>query len=194
MCHEFLAASGYSTCSKCNHIMCSYCQGSIEMDMSMYCLLCAASESLIPELDSPAAEGIENKRRILIEVHDFSGADELDSDEVEDVLDLMRFMKSFKDMECTVPFPLYPSDAMFGNDMLKWNEVVEINFADGGSFIADGSVDQMLIPRILKLFAEVTKFANKDERHTEWKKDSAIFDAVPKMLIDFAQKSRVDSG
>ncbi len=121
VCHEFLVASGYSTCSKCNHIMCSYCQGSSGMDMSMFCLLCDATESLIPELDSPAAESIENKRRILIEICDFSGADELDSDEVEDVLDLMRFMKSFKDMECTVPFPLYPSDAMFGNDMLKWN-------------------------------------------------------------------------
>lgn len=51
----------------------------------------------------------------------------------------------------------------------------------------------MLIPRSLKFFAEIKKIASKDEGHTEWKKDTAIFDAVPKMLIDFAKKSQVES-
>ena len=51
-----------------------------------------------------------------------------------------------------------------------------------------------LAPSILKLFAATVKFASPNEKHTEWKKDSAIYNAVPKILIGFASKSRVDSG
>ena len=72
--------------------------------------------------------------------------------------------------------------------------MLKIYFADGGSFIADGSVDQMSIPRILKFFATIAKFASKDESHTEWKKDNIIFDAMPKMRINFTRKSCIDSG
>jgi hypothetical protein len=60
------------------------------MDTSLYCLLSAATESPIPELNSSAAGTIESKPKTLIQAHDFSGADELDSDEVEDVLDFMN--------------------------------------------------------------------------------------------------------
>ena len=44
------------------------------------------------------------------------------------------------------------------------------------------------------MFAGVVTFASADEKHTEWKRDNAIFDSLPKLLINFATKSRADSG
>jgi hypothetical protein len=44
---------------------------------------------------------------------------------------------------------------------MKWREIVEINFLDGGSFIADKCIEQKLIPRFFKFFAKITKFASK---------------------------------
>ena len=78
--------------------------------------------------------------------------------------------------------------------MSAWEDIAEINFSQGGSFIADGSINERLIPRVLKLFAGITTFVSTDEKHTNWKKDAAIYDSLPKLLIDFSGKSCTDSG
>ena len=52
---------------------------------------------------------------------------------------------------------------------MKWNDKVEINFSDGGSFIAGESIYSKLIAIILTFFAKITKFTTKDEMHIEWK-------------------------
>jgi len=66
VCHEILATSGYLSCSKCHHDVCSFCQGSIGMDTCLCCFVCAATESLIPEMNLPTTDMIESKQKILI--------------------------------------------------------------------------------------------------------------------------------
>jgi len=192
--HNFLAACGHGTCAKCKHDVCTYCQATIGMDTNTYCLLCSATESLVPEIGSEAAESIDARRTRLINVHQFAGADNLDSDEVEDVLEVMDFLRDYRAQGSTVPFPLYKTEEMEATTSSKWEEIAEIDFSNGGAFLADGSINQKHIPGILKFFAAVATFASPDEKHTDWKKDGEIYDALPKLLIDFAAKSRVDSG
>ena len=192
--HNFLAACGHGKCAKCKHDLCTYCETTIGMDTNTYCLLCGATESLVPEIATEAAKSVDDRRNRLIDVHQFSGANDLDSDEVEDVLEMMDFLRDYRERGDTVPFPLYKTEEMEAPTTAKWEEIAEIDFSNGGAFIADGSIDQKHIPGILKFFAAVVTFASPDEKHTEWKKDSAIYDALPKLLIDFAAKSRVDSG
>lgn len=193
--HNFLAACGHGKCAKCNHDVCPYCQTTIGTDTSTYCLLCGATESLVPEIGTGAAESIDARRTRLTDVHQFTDANNLDSDEVEDVLEMMDFLRDYREQGEKVPFPLYNTAEMEAQTTAKWEEIAEINFSNGGAFLADGTIDQKHIPAILKFFAAVATFAPPDEKHTEWKNgDSAIYDALPKLLIDFAAKSRVDSG
>jgi hypothetical protein len=69
--HNFLAAAGYGNCAKCKHNICMHCQTKIGMDQSTYCLLCGATESLVPDRSTEAATPIESLRRILIDKHSF---------------------------------------------------------------------------------------------------------------------------
>mmetsp|Transcript_5746 Transcript_5746/g.10888 ORF Transcript_5746/g.10888 Transcript_5746/m.10888 type:complete len:245 (+) Transcript_5746:993-1727(+) len=192
--HNFLAACGHGKCTKCGHVVCTYCQiTTTENTMATYCLLCGATESLVPEIGTEAAVSIDSRRQRLVDDHQFTGANDLDSDEVEDVLELMDFIKEYRAQGEAVPFPVYKTAEMEGSTT-KWEEIAEINFADGGAFIADGTIDQKYIPHILEFFAAIVTFSLPDEKHTMWKIDSAIYDALPKLLIDFAAKVRVDSG
>lgn len=45
---------------------------------------------------------------------------------------------------------------------------------------------------ILELFASLVRF--ESGKKTEWIKDPAIYDSLPSLFINFASKSRVDSG
>ena len=190
--HNFLAAGGSGTCAKCNNVVCTFCQITIGENKRIHCLTCGASEQLVPDSGAHAAEPIESKRNRLLQEYHFSEANNLTSDEVEDALELLDFIRDFRAQGQTVPFPLYPSKEMSGGSD-KMIDIAEI-LLNGGQFLGDSSITEKHIPGILELFAAVVTFALPNERHTKWKKDSAIYDSLPKILIDFASKSRVDSG
>ncbi len=82
-----------------------------------------------------------------------------------------------------------------GCDMTKeefWTEFADVNFSEGASFIGDPDLDPQYIPGILGFFASLVQFESKKRTHHV--KDSAIYDAMPELLINFAEKSRVASG
>lgn len=192
--HNFLAACGHSLCGKCNHVICTHCQMTIDMNGTrIFCLLCGATELLVPDIGTEAAISIDIQRQRLLGVHQFTGANDLDSDEVEDVLEMMDFLRDYRAQVDTVQFPLYKTAEM-ETMTTKWEDVAEIDFSGGGAFIADGTINQRHIPHILHFFAAVATFSLPDEKHTQWQKDKAIYDALPKLIIDFAGNARVDSG
>ena len=45
---------------------------------------------------------------------------------------------------------------------------------------------------ILDLFASFARYEKK--KLTDWLKDVSVYDALPKMIIDFSKNSRIDSG
>ena len=192
--HSFLAACGHDKCAKCNCIVCPFCQITVGVDNSaMYCLMCGATEQFVPEMGTKSAEPVGEKRNRLQQQYKFSDANNLTSDEVEDALERLDFVRGFRAQGEKVPFPLYPSKEMDGIAS-KWKEITEIHLPNGGSFLGDGSIEQNMVPRILAFFAAAVTFAPPETKHTKWARDSAIYDALPTMVIDFASKSRVDSG
>ena len=93
-----------------------------------------------------------------------------------------------------VPFTLYASNKIDSIEKTEWEEITEINFSNGGAFIADGSIQGKHVPAIIRFFTGLITFASNNDKFTKWKKDSAIHDSLPKVLIKFASQSRADSG
>ena len=67
-----------------------------------------------------------------------------------------------------------------------------IEFSEGAAFIGDPELDPQHIPGIIEFFALLVRFDT--HKRTNHQKDSAVYDAIPEMFIEFAKKSRVDSG
>eukprot|EP00956_Cyclotella_meneghiniana_P046014 scaffold395384_cov149-Cyclotella_meneghiniana.AAC.1 len=69
---------------------------------------------------------------------------------------------------------------------------MDIDLADGGSFINDPDLDSKHLPGILRFFGSLVRFVSA--KRTDHVKDSPIYDAMPEMLILIAEKCRIDSG
>ena len=143
--HDFLAADGSSACAKCNNIVCCFCQITVGVgeDKRTYCLTCGATEQLVPKFGTNAAEPIESKRNRLQQEYHFSNANNLTSDEVEDALERLDFVRNFRAQGDTVPFPLYPSKEMNGSERMR--DISDI-LLRGGDFLADGSIREKHVP------------------------------------------------
>ena len=191
--HQFLSCEGIQRCFKCGESICSHCVSTIKSDV--YCLSCFACESIVSESTtnstSPSSKTIADMRKELM-LDKFDGAKELSADEVEDAYEIMQHINKYRDMaDESVPYPLYPTTEMINNTE-KWEDLVEIDFKGGGSFLAKPDLKQEYIPGVMKLFAELVRF--DPAKKTEWDKDHAVYDSLPDIFIRFAHKSRVDSG
>ena len=187
--HPFLAADGFARCKGCNEVVCRHCESKI--DEQTYCLLCYAQESLVPIPGEKSSKPVNEMRNELAQHYNFDGVDALTMEEVEDYYEVKEVVNSrAKKLIDEVPFPVYPSKAMETDEC--WTTVIDINLAQGGAFLADPTLDFKFIPGIIEFFASLVRF--KSMKRTDHIKDSPIYDAMPELFIEFAEKSRVDSG
>ena len=99
--HFFLTSEGGGKCTKSEEVVCKTCQDVIEK--KTYCLACFSMESIVP-LPVPGSVGstsISEMRRELKDVYNFDDVEGLDSDEVEDVYEMMAFMRTYRKLENT---------------------------------------------------------------------------------------------
>ena len=150
-----------------------------------------ATESLVPQLGAAGSKTIAEMRKELIS-DNFDSARELSIDEVEDAYEMIKYLSQYREQAADVPYPLYSTSEMEGNVSTKWDELIEINFKEGGSFLAEPDLKAKYIPGVLDLFASLVRFDSG--KKTEWMKDAAVYDALPSLFIKFASGSRVDSG
>ena len=73
-----------------------------------------------------------------------------------------------------------------------WTKIGRIDFRQGGSFI--NSLDDEHIPAVLDLLAAFVKLESPNKKHTDWKKEKAVFTAVLSMFINCALKCRGGMG
>ena len=92
----------------------------------------------------------------------------------------------FKDNAQLVRFPMHNPNSM--NDIIE--VVIEINFNNGGSFIADKDMELNMIVDIINIIATYVNFGGN--KYVNF--DDDLFMAVPKNIIEFANNSRIDSG
>lgn len=188
--HPFLSSDGVKQCAKCEHDVCQYCHEDINKEP--YCLACYATESVVPQSGGAGSKSIAQMRSELI-ADNFDGAKDLDSDEVEDVYEMMTHLQKLRtEQQSNVEYPLYATSEMDGEVATKWEDIIEIDFKEGGAFLAEPNLGAKNIPGVLDLFASLVRF--EEGKKTEWIKDPAIYDALPSLFVKFASGSRVDSG
>ena len=187
--HNFLAADEFVKCKSCEEVVCKSCYAQI--NDNTYCLLCYAQESLVLLPSEQSAISMNDMRVELVEYHNFDNVDNLTMEEVEDTYAIREAVDARLNRLCDdVPFPLYNSSEMEAGN--NWETIANIDFADGGAFIANPNLDPKHIPGILEFFASLVCF--KSSTWTDHIKDPTIYNAMPEVFINWSEKSRVDSG
>ena len=187
--HKFLSSDGVKQCFKCKAEVCSHCHEDIAN--VTFCLSCYATESIVPQSGGVGSKSIADMRQELVK-ENFDGAKDLDSDEVEDVHEMMEYLHHYRGKEVAVEYPLYATSEMINDASTEWDEIIEINFKEGGAFLAEPTLEAKHVPGVLDLFAALVRF--ESGKKTEWIKDSAIYDVLPSLFLRFASGSRIDSG
>lgn len=82
----------------------------------------------------------------------FDGMDSLVVEEVKEAYEMVNLIKECRTMEQTAPLPLY---------------------------ISDRDTDHLQLCCILHAFASLTHSPSLNDKHTEWKQDKALYDALP---------------
>ena len=147
---------------------------------------------LLPGVNLNEMMTVTQMREELKNKYKFDRAAELSIEEIEEIWEANSLHRAIEELADNVDFPVLPTSALTAGD--KWDELCEIDFSFGGSFIANPDVDEKHIPAILELMASFVLFDDKKKKHTTWQKDGSMFAAMPKMFIDFASKCRVDIG
>lgn len=190
--HKFLEADGYHICKQCEGVVCNYCNETI--GTQTYCLLCYAENSIV----SIPGENNNRSKKPVIEMRDelathynFDSIDDLTHEEVEDFYEVRDIITARTDeIADAVPFPLYATNELDGDN--HWSDLMDIELADGGSFINNPDLESKHLPGILQFFGSLVRFVST--KRTDHVKDSPIYSAMPEILIVFAEKCRVDSG
>ena len=183
--HPFLSSDGVKQCAKCEHDVCRYCHEDINKEP--YCLACYATESVVPQSGGAGSKSIAQMRSELI-ADNFDGAKDLDSDEVEDVYEMMTHLQKLRtEQQSNVEYPLYATSEMDREFATEWEDLIEIDFKEGGAFLAEPNLGAKNIPGVLDLFASLVRF--EEGKKTEWIKDPAIYDALPSLFVKFASGS-----
>ncbi len=193
--HNFLAGTKHHNCSKCNEVLCRLCSTTLDKSLGKkgwYCLACYLEESILPDEENMNTYELTTRqmRRELTDKYNFSGADELSVEEVEEAWLSYALQRKIESMADDVPFPIYEAQAIDDGD--KWEVKAEIDFTKGASDIFSDNIEDESLPELLELLAAFVRFGSPDQKHTSWQKDGSVYSAIPQMFIDFAKKCRVD--
>ena len=111
--------------------------------------------------------------------------------EVEDLYDhtmALRIIYKRHLIADKVPFPTKPTSALYDDSLKK---VLSFNFKDGVSFVQD--CDNLSDQHIISLIGLLSAFLEyKNIKYTDF--DSPIYKVLPSIIVEFANKSRFDSG
>ena len=190
--HNFLGAVTHHTCPVCKETVCKLCCAQVEK--IPHCQDCRLMESVLPGGATAMEEEmtISKMREELKTKYNFDHADKLSIDAVEDLYVEYTLHRYLEELAETVEFPKFPASTIKSRE--KWKEIRSIDFNFGGAFLLDDNLDEKHLPGILELFASFVKFGSEDTKHTDWRKDGAVYSAMPEMFIKLSNKCRVDLG
>lgn len=111
--------------------------------------------------------------------------------DVEDIYDgCVLSVINHEQLAGSVTYPLYQTSEI-GN-LSMWSTIHTMHFRDGASFITNPDLTEYL-PATLQLFSSFVKY-KRNNKHTSWIEDPSMYDALPSLIINIAQHSRIDSG
>ena len=127
----------------------------------------------MPQSEDTGSMPIAEMRQELVS-DNFDGARDLSTDEVEDVHEMMKYLRQYRDHAIDVQYPLYPTSEMECDISTEWEEIIEINFKESGAFLAKSCLEAKYISGVLDLFAALVRF--NSGKKTDWIKYAAVYD------------------
>jgi len=93
-------------------------------------------------------------------------------------------------------FPVYAASLILTGE--HWDKICNIEFSLNGSFINNPQIKDEQIPKVLDLFASFVSFdtyvKSSEMKNLFQERHADVFDALPTLFINFAQKCRTDHG
>jgi len=144
----------------------------------------------VETVDSDYYSKISEMRTALTEQFNYPGANDLSITDVEEVYEsCLLSVVNHEQLVGSVKYPLYPTSEI--EIQSKWSKINTIHFKDGGTFVSNNELTEH-VPALLKLFSSFVQYERK--KRTSWVKDPTVYDALPAMIINIAQHSRINSG
>jgi len=194
--HVFLEAEKHFTCDSCSVCICNTCKikvGEKKEDEKILCMKCYKENALLPYNISSIDE-IANINKMKIQMQE-EGIDlpphatVLEIEEIYESCIIHKQISTHKNLSTTVPFPILSSEVLDNGSLGE--TICDIDLSHGASFINDSqSIKNKHLLGIISLFAAFVSY--KNVRYTAY--HHPIYEAVPTMLVNFANGSRVNSG
>ena len=147
--HKFIAAVTNYICPVCKDTVCHLCTGKI--NKIHHCLPCYLMESILPGFNTSDMMTITQMRDELKRKYNFDKVDQLNIEDVEDVYLSYSLHRHLEVLSEAVEFPKHPASAIKSGEC--WEEIAEIDFSFGGSFLLNENIVEQRLPAILELFA-----------------------------------------
>ncbi len=182
-----VAAETNHKCKDCGSQICVFCCLASN-DNKYRCFGCYIAKAMLPCTNRDDRENVQiNAMQFeLKDKYGFDHIDELTAQEVVDIWEAHALHCEIEKLANSIKFPLLPISSLTAGD--KWQELCEIDFSLGGSFIINPNLDKTHIPAILELMATFVTFYDEGTKHTKWQQDDPFYAAIPKVFINFASK------
>ena len=215
--HNFLKVEGIFTCLSCHTCFCRTCGYSPDKDRDKkwtkirslihyqqmdepLCVDCYQQNIFLPhsmKLDDVLSL---NEMQRYLKNHNQSLPKDATAHETQETYEMCKIIEG-QDTNRTkdVPFPIYSSHTLTirhhqYKKFYSFGEAIHtFSFDQGGRFIGiEKNIPDQLVAPVIDLFASVVRYDKEKRKNTHF--DSPVYDVMPHLFIDFADKSRTSKG
>jgi hypothetical protein len=191
--HLFLKFEGVSLCQNCNRSCCYSCIFGATQLQPTHCIDCFMEEMTIPNSVLTENIPIDTMRRSLLEDRNIDIPSNMEISEIMDLYDAVfnntNFLYNPQMLQLASPLPLEKSSYI--NEL---EEIISFDIKNGGSFLRNPNLTNKDKIDILNIMAGMVELYTKDEIKDLDFRDTKLYTVVPKMYVEFAQRSRVHGG
>jgi hypothetical protein len=191
--HIFLKFEGVLHCKNCARTCCYSCIYGETQLQPTHCIDCFMEEMMIPK-ESLVNENIsiDEMRRSLVEERSIDVPTNMEISELMDLYDAVFNQSNFlynSQMLQSTSLPL--EKASYKNEL---HELLSFDIKNGGSFLRNPILSNNNKIDILHIMAGMVELYTKNEIQQLDFKDTKLYAVIPKMYVEFAQRSRIHSG
>ena len=207
--HGFIKAEGHFTCSSCKACFCNTYSYSPSKDRDNrktktkslvhyeimnedLCVDCYQRNIFLPHSITIDEVLTIEEMKSYLKKQNQSIVNDADAHEVQEFFEMQKELETKEnDIDNHVPFPIYTSNEL--TTFLFGTIFHTFSFDQGGRFINDQkAIPNNLVFPVVDLIASLVRYNPKKIKYTEYK--SPVYDVLPSLFIEFANKSRVGTG
>ena len=212
--HTFLKAEGNFICFSCQTCFCQTCGYSPGKDrdgnksktksLILYenvdedlCVDCYKEKIFLPFLATIDDALSISEMKLFLKNSNQTIPNDIKAHEIQEMYEMCKVILSRNtEVDETVPFPIFLSNSLEITDSnnvskFKFGCILHLFNLDQGGIFIHGIDDEDVIT-VVNLLASIVKYGDKKDKYTEF--DSPVYDVLPQIYIEFANKSRDSAG